>query len=192
MYGATEFGGVAGWTLSDWRAHRNAKRGSVGRPNPGISVRVVHADTGAVLEPGQDGLLEVKGGQAGDEWVRTTDRARLDHDGFLWVLGRADDVIIRGGFKVSLTGLRDVLLTHPGVRDAVVIGVPHERLGQVPVAAVESPDGQVSASDLADHVARRLPRYQVPADIRVLAALPRTPSMKPDGVAVRALFDVAP
>ncbi len=189
MYGATEFGGVAGWTLADWRQYRADKRGSVGRPNPGVSVRVVDADTGTVLEPGRDGLLEVTGGQAGTQWVRTTDRARLDHDGFLWILGRADDVIIRGGFKVSLTGLRDVLLAHPGVRDAVVIGVPDERLGQVPVAVVEVPDGLVSASDLVGHVARRLPRYQVPVDIRVLDALPRTPSMKPDGAAIRALFE---
>ena len=101
-YAATEFGGgVAGWTLADHQKYWHVKRGSVGRSSLGAQLRVVD-DDGAPLGPGEDGLLEVKPGQLGPsaEWMRTTDMARIDEDGFLWILGRADQAIIRGGFKV--------------------------------------------------------------------------------------------
>jgi long-chain acyl-CoA synthetase len=101
-YAATEFGGgVAGWTLVDYQKYWHVKRGNVGRASLGAQLRVVD-DDGAPLAPDQVGLLEVKPGQLGPsaDWMRTTDMARIDADGFLWILGRADQAIIRGGFKV--------------------------------------------------------------------------------------------
>src|SRR5262249_38365810 len=86
-YGATEFGGgVAGWNLADHRQFSAAKRGSVGRAHPGCELRVVAPENGEVLGADADGLLEVKAAQLGNggTWVRTTDLARIDADGFLW------------------------------------------------------------------------------------------------------------
>ncbi|HMC38640.1 MAG TPA: class I adenylate-forming enzyme family protein, partial [Acidimicrobiales bacterium] len=151
VYGATEFaGGVAGWTLRDWEQYGETKRGSVGRANAGIRVRIVDPDSGQPAGSGPPGVLEVMGPQLGtDDWVRTTDLARMDDDGFIWILGRADDVIIRGGFKISTTKVRDALVGHPDVADASVVGVPDARLGQVPVAAVEAkPGASLSAEGL--------------------------------------------
>src|SRR5262249_36967794 len=102
-YAATEFGGgVAGWNLADHRPFWAVKRGSVGRAHAGWELRVVAPADDRVLGVDEEGLLEVKAAQLGEgsSWIRTTDLARIDADGFLWILGRADRVIIRGGFKV--------------------------------------------------------------------------------------------
>jgi acyl-CoA synthetase (AMP-forming)/AMP-acid ligase II len=192
-YGATEFGGgVAGWNLADHRAHWTAKRGSVGRAHPGCELRVVDAEQGTVLGPDAEGLLEVKAAQLGraNGWVRTTDLARIDADGFLWILGRADQVIIRGGFKVRPDDVRVALERHPRVRGAAVVGRPDPRLGAVPVAAVElrAGDAPVSAEDLLAHASATLARYELPAEIRIVDVLPRTASAKVDLAAVTALL----
>jgi long-chain acyl-CoA synthetase len=193
-YAATEFGGgVAGWTLPDHQKYWRVKRGSVGRANPGAQLRVV-GDDGTPLEPDQVGLLEVKPGQLGPaaEWMRTTDMARIDADGFLWIIGRADQAIIRGGFKVMPDDVRTALESHPAVAGAAVVGRRDERLGETPVAMVELRDpASVDAGALADFLRTRLARYEIPTDIAVVARLPRTPSGKPDLSAVRRFFDDA-
>jgi acyl-CoA synthetase (AMP-forming)/AMP-acid ligase II len=192
-YAATEFGGgVAGWNLADHRDHWAAKRGSVGRAHAGCDLRVVDPDSGAALPPGSDGLLEVKTAQIDDDsWIRTTDLARIDADGFLYILGRADETIIRGGFKVRPDDVRAALERHPAVRGASVIGIDDARLGAVPVAVVElrPGSGDVTPAVLAEHLATRLARYEVPAEIRIVDELPRTASQKVDLAAIRALFD---
>ena len=192
-YGATEFGGgVAGWNLADHQRHWEAKRGSVGRAHPGCELRVVDPESGAVLAADAEGLLEVRSEQlgAGGAWVRTTDLARIDADGFLWILGRADQIIIRGGFKVRPDDVRAALERDPRVRGAAVVGRPDARLGAVPVAAVELRQGAspVSAQDLLDHASATLARYELPVELRIVDALPRTSSAKVDLAAVRALF----
>jgi acyl-CoA synthetase (AMP-forming)/AMP-acid ligase II len=163
----------------------------VGRPNDGVKVRVVDGEEGREVRRGEVGLLEVQALQldrAG--WVRTTDLVRMDDDDFIWIVGRADDVIVRGGFKVATTEVRDVLASHPGVNDACVIGIPDRRLGQVPVAAVELRDDAVpvSVDDLVKFARDRLSGYQVPVEIRIVDSLPRTPSMKVSQGELRALF----
>jgi long-chain acyl-CoA synthetase len=191
VYGATEFaGGVAGWTIKDWRRFGEAKRGSVGRPNRGIDARVVDPESGAVRPVGDAGLLEVRGPQlARDGWLRTTDLARIDEDGFIWIEGRADDVINRGGFKVGTNAVADALRRHPAISDACVVGVPDERLGQVPVAAVELTEGaSLSEDELASWAEGQLTGYQRPVRYRILAELPRTPSMKVSQPLVKRLF----
>jgi acyl-coenzyme A synthetase/AMP-(fatty) acid ligase len=189
-YGATEFAGaVAGLTLADHERYGKGKRGSVGRAHPGIELRIVD-DQGRQLGTNAIGLVEARGDQvAAEDWVRTTDLGRIDEDGFLWIVGRSDDVINRGGFKVSTTVLANTLASHPDVRDSCVVGIPDARLGEVPVAAVESlPSHPVSAEQLLGWLRERVPAYQVPVEIRVVPALPRTPSLKISRGEVRRLF----
>ncbi len=187
-YAATEFGGgVAGWTLADHQRYWQTKRGSVGRANPGAQLRVVD-DDGAPLGPDQPGLLEVKPGQLGPsaDWLRTTDMARIDDDGFLWILGRADQAIIRGGFKVMPDDVRVALESHPAVQGAAVVSRPDERLGETPVAVVELRGTAVTdAEELTEFLRNRLARYEIPSEIIIVDTIPRTPSGKPDLSAIR-------
>jgi acyl-CoA synthetase (AMP-forming)/AMP-acid ligase II len=192
-YAATEFGGaVAGWNLADREAFWNTKRGSVGRAHPGCELRIVGAESGKVLGADEEGLLEVKAHQMGDDigWTRTTDLARIDDDGFVWILGRADQAIIRGGFKIRADDVRAALERDPRVRGAAVVSRPDVRLGAVPVAAVElSPRAHgVSADELIASAASGLARYELPAELRIVDVLPRTPSGKVDLAAVRELL----
>jgi long-chain acyl-CoA synthetase len=190
-YAATEFGGgVAGWTLADHQKYWQSKRGSVGRANPGAQLRVVD-DDGNPVGPDEPGLLEVKPAQLGPDadWMRTTDVARIDADGFLWILGRADQAIIRGGFKVIPDDVRSALERHPAVQGAAVVGRPDARLGETPVAMVElRHDASVESGELIEFLRTRLARYEIPTDIAVVDTIPRTPSGKPDLGAVRAHF----
>jgi acyl-coenzyme A synthetase/AMP-(fatty) acid ligase len=192
-FAATEFGGgVAGWNLTDHEKYWKEKRGSVGRAHPGCELRVVDPTTGEPVAPDEEGMLEVKARQLGAEsgWTRTTDLARIDEDGFLWILGRADLAIIRGGFKVHPDQVRAVLERDPRVRGAAVVGKHDPRLGAVPVAAVELRSGspQASSEDLLGAASPHLARYELPAELRIVETLPRTPSGKIDLVAVRGLF----
>jgi acyl-CoA synthetase (AMP-forming)/AMP-acid ligase II len=193
-YGATEYaGGVAGWTLGDFRAHATEKVGSVGRVHAEIEARTVDEASGAPLPVGATGVLELRGRQLGDgvSWMRTTDLAVVDADRFLWIKGRADNVIIRGGFKVFPEPVVDVLHSHPDIREACVLGLPDERLGAVPVAAVIPAAGAShwpTEEELRTYCRERLTGYQVPARILVLPEFPRTFSMKPSQPQLRELF----
>ncbi|GLY38915.1 hypothetical protein Amsp01_049390 [Amycolatopsis sp. NBRC 101858] len=190
-YGATEFAGaIAGWTLADHQEWGKSKRGSVGRPHHGIELRVIDKDTGAVLPAGSTGLLEARGPQlpaADDAWVRTTDLASQDEDGFLFIHGRADEAINRGGFKIPPSVIEDALRAHPAVTDAAAVGLPDERLGEVPAVAV-TVGAETTEQELLDHLAARLTRYQMPVALRIVDQLPRTPSMKVGRPQVRDLF----
>lgn len=193
QYGATEFAGaVAGWDATAFRALYAQKRGSVGRVQPGIEARVVDPDSGEVLAPGAQGVLELRGRQVGDaeNWVRTTDRASLDADGYLWIHGRADNVINRGGFKVQPDDVVRVLEEHPAIREASVVGVPDARLGETPAAAIVLAAGQAEppAETLRAWLRDRLAAYQVPTRFLFVDELPRTPSLKPSLPEVRRLF----
>jgi len=188
-YAATEFGGgVAGWTLADYQKYWQDKRGSVGRASLGAQLRVVDAN-GVPLDPDQPGLLEVKPGQLGPsaDWMRTTDMARIDGDGFLWILGRADQAIIRGGFKVMPDDIRGALESHPAVRGAAVVARPDDRLGETPVAMVEL-RADVDTAALIDFLRTRLARYEIPTQVAIVDQIPRTPSGKADLAAVREFF----
>jgi acyl-coenzyme A synthetase/AMP-(fatty) acid ligase len=196
-YGATEFaGGVASWSLKAFRQYWTTKRGAVGRIHHGVEARIVDAETDEVLPFGVEGLLELKGFQVGDgdSWVRTTDRGVLDPDRFLWIRGRADNAINRGGFKVHPDEVVAVLEQHPAVREASVVGLQDRRLGEVPVAAVILRSGAQRPSDaeLAEWVRGKLMAYCVPVAFKVVDDLPRTPSMKVSTPSVRELFAERP
>ncbi|UPW08609.1 fatty acid--CoA ligase family protein [Gordonia terrae] len=186
-YGATEFAGaVAYWTKAMHEKWWASKAGSAGRPIPGVSLRVTD-DERIELPTGQQGRLEIRTAQSpvgADTWLRTSDLAVVDSDGFLWIRGRADDAIIRGGFKVHPDSVRKVLEAHPSVHEAAVAPLADDRLGHVPVAGVElSADADVErVAGLADELValcrEHLLPYEVPVHIAVLTALPRTASSK--------------
>jgi acyl-CoA synthetase (AMP-forming)/AMP-acid ligase II len=183
VYGATEFSGaVAGWTVKDFHARWVDKKGSVGRAFPGVQLQIVGED-GAVLGVNESGRLQVATLQAGGagHWITTSDLAHLDADGFLYIDGRADDVIVRGGFKVSPETVVRALRAHPAVADAAVAPVPDQRLGQIPVAAVELRPGAATDGDaLREHCRAALTPYEVPARVFIVDELPRGAALKVD------------
>lgn len=168
-------------------------RGRVGTPLPGICVRIVD-DAGAPAEPGMLGSLEVRGptvfsgylGRADataaaftvDGWFRTGDVARWDN-GALCIAGRAStDLIKSGGYRIGAGEVEDALLAHPAVREAAVVGVPDDDLGQRIVAYVvaEAVDPQA----LIDFVAADLSAHKRPREVRFVAELPRNAMGKVD------------
>jgi len=181
-YGATEFAGaVATWNAplhEEWWAR---KRGAAGRAMLGVELRITD-DAGRELTPGDVGHLEIRSAQTPVgplEWLRTSDLAVVDEDQFLWIHGRSDDAIIRGGFKVQPDRVRAALERHPAVREAAVAAAPDERLGQIPVAGVElEPEHVATASELKTFCRATLTPYEVPVHIVIVDALPRTPSSK--------------
>lgn len=189
-YGASEFvGGIAGWSLEDHKKYGVSKRGSSGRPRPDVELQVVDED-GRPLPTGEVGVLEVRSSRFGPDWTGTTDVASIDEDGFLYILGRADEAIIRGGFKVLPEKVAEALRLHPDVFDAAVLGVLDERLGEVPIAVIEPVPGKNPTSEeLAAFARDNMPPYNVPAVFEVVEKLPRTPSLKIARPAVRDMFE---
>ncbi len=192
-YGATEFSGaVAGWTLPDFKQFWDKKIGSVGRFQPGVKARVVDENTGEELPVDEEGVLEMKAAQfgIGDAWLKTTDRAVIDTDGFLFIKGRADLAIIRGGFKVHPDDVNKHYELHPAIREAVTVGMPDRRLGAVPMMAIMLKDGVEAPSEaqLIAYGKEHMMPYQVPVRFLIVDDVPRTPSMKPALPQVRELF----
>jgi acyl-CoA synthetase (AMP-forming)/AMP-acid ligase II len=187
-YGQAEIGEVIGWTAADAKAHPG-KVGAVGRPHPGVAVRI-ETDGG---EAGVDevGTLRVRpptmaaGYATGEDFahrvdaegfVDTGDLARVDADGFVWIEGRAGDLINRGGHKVFPEQVEEVLLLSPAVAEVAVVGRRDERLGEVPVAVVVDAPGVPAATDgeLAALCREHLVPYKVPVAFPRVARLPRT------------------
>lgn len=190
-YGATEFAGaVAGWSLRDHKEFAQQKRGAVGRVQPGCEVRIIDLVTHQVIGNNSVGLLEVRLPQAdADQWMRTTDLAEIDDDGFIFIRGRSDSAIIRGGFKVLPKDVEHALRDHPAVKEICVVGLPDPRLGAVPVAALEvRPGFDLDEGQLIAFAREKLVSYQVPVRWLVVESLPRTPSLKVSQHEVRQLF----
>lgn len=174
-YGQTEIGGeIVGWTAADSREFGEAKLGSVGRPHAGVEVRTAASGELEVRTPAL-----VAGGLSdrltGDGWFRTGDVGRVDEEGFVWVEGRLSDMINRGGLKVHPDQVEEVLRLDPAVADAAVVGVPDDRLGEVPVAfVVAAPGGLAPTSDGLSGLCRaHLAPYKVPVRFELVDALPR-------------------
>ena len=194
-YGATEFGGIVSlMTFEDHARYGAEKFGSVGRPWAGAQFRVVDPESRAVLPAGIEGELEVLAPRMGLDWIKTTDLAIIDADGFLFHRGRSDGALMRGGFKIVPEFVAAALAEHPAIGAAVVVGIADRRLGEVPVTAYERrPNAApVSAEELEVHLRRSLPSTHLPVRYMEVAALPRTPSLKLDIVAVRKLFELEP
>jgi acyl-CoA synthetase (AMP-forming)/AMP-acid ligase II len=188
-YGQAEIGEVIGWTAADAKAFPE-KIGAVGRPHPGVEIRVV-GDDGGVLEPGETGRLRVRPpnralGYAGggdlddrvdpDGYVDTGDIARVDGEGFVWIEGRASDVINRGGNKVFPGDVEEVLRLSPAVTEAAVVGAPDDRLGEVPVAFFTG--NPARAGELEALCRDHLAPYKVPVAFHRVTQLPRNETGK--------------
>ena len=191
-YGATEFAGpVTAMTAELHAACGKQKFGSVGRALPGAQLRVIDPETSELLGAGRAGLLEVILPRIGPDWIRTSDIGTIDEDGFLFLHGRADGAIVRGGFKLLPETIERSLMEHPAISVAAVVAVADKRLGQVPVAAIQLKPGTEppSIGELEVHVRDRIPATHIPIEWRFVMPLPTTPSMKIDRPAVRRLFE---
>jgi len=158
-YGMTEAGGP----LTTNHHDRQRKPGSVGTPAAGAEVRI--AADGEVLVRAS----WLRGGH--DGWLATGDVGRLDEDGYLFLLDRKKDVILRGGYTVYPREVEEALHHHPAVREAVVLGVPHPTLGEEVVALVVL-DGDADADDVKASVRERVAAYKYP---RVVVAVDELP-----------------
>src|SRR6185312_13789289 len=147
---------------------------SVGQPVPSIEVQI-RGEAGTVLGPGQTGELYVRGEQVSgrytdigsvldaDGWFPTKDVAMLDEGGYLFIGGRSDDTIIRGGENIAPAEIEDVLVEHPSVRDCVVVGPADPKWGQIIVAVVVPAEGAVPEPDeLREHVRAHLRGSRTP------------------------------
>jgi acyl-coenzyme A synthetase/AMP-(fatty) acid ligase len=194
-YGATEFAGpVTAMTAELHEQWGQKKFGSVGRALPGAQLRVIDPDTGAVLPAGQEGTLEVISPRIGSHWIRTSDIALIDEDGFLFHRGRADGAIMRGGFKLLPETIERALLKHPAVSAAAVVGIADRRLGQVPAAAIQLRPGiePPGTAALEQHLREHVLATHIPVTWRFVEQLPRNPSMKIDRPAVGRLWEESP
>ena len=190
-YGATEFYGTAvAMTPELYEQWGDSKFGSVGQAVPGVRLRTVDPETGAVCEPGKTGLIEVFSEAIDPDWIRTSDLGMIDEDGFLFMRGRADGAINRGGFKLLPETIEQGLLCHDAVSATAVVGVPDRRLGEVPGAAVQFKPGAKAPDwqELEAHLRQQVPATHIPRHWRAVTQLPRTTSMKVDRGAVARLF----
>jgi acyl-CoA synthetase (AMP-forming)/AMP-acid ligase II len=169
-----------------------ARLGAIGRPVPGIEAQI-RGEDGLPLPDGEQGELWVRGAQVsgeylgsgsvldGEGWFPTRDLAYRDAEGYLFVVGRSDDTIIRGGENIAPAEIEDVLVTHPRVRSAVVVGVPDDHWGQAMVAAVVTePGGDTGpdAEELRAFVRARLRGSRTPDRVVFHRELPTTPTGK--------------
>ncbi|BDT99796.1 class I adenylate-forming enzyme family protein [Nocardia sputorum] len=178
------------------------KPGTVGRPLPGQAVAIVDAD-GRVVATGTRGEVVIRGanvmrGYLGrpeatartvrDGWLHTGDVGYFDSDGYLVLVDRIKDMILRGGENIYPKEIENVLHAHPAVLEAAVVGAPDPVLGEVPVAQVVTmPGTRVDAVDLVEHCRKSLSRGKVPVSIGLTAALPRNAVGKIDKRKLRAL-----
>lgn len=172
-YGSTETGGeVIGWTVPDFTEFGATHTASVGRASPGVSIRVVDED-GAELPRGQIGRVTIHVPWLSEQYRDIGDLGHLDEHGFLFLAGRADDVINRGGFMIHPLEVEEALRRCAGVLDCAVVGEPDPRLGEVPVAYVVAGAGGVDPDGLRRALHDRLPPYQCPRAIHLVEQLPR-------------------
>ncbi|MBA2307771.1 MAG: acyl--CoA ligase [Pseudonocardiales bacterium] len=197
IYGMSETGGIIS-CLHDVELGR--KPGSVGRPVPCAEVLLTDAD-GVAVPTGAVGELRVRGpmvttGYLHDPagtaealengWLRTGDLARADEDGYLYVVGRAKEMISRGGVKLYPAELEAVLREHPTVAEAAVFGVPDEVAGELVAAYVVAAAGAVvRPTELRGWVRERMASHAVPRHLRVVDELPRNPTGKLDKPALQ-------
>jgi long-chain acyl-CoA synthetase len=188
-YGLSETSPVASFNHPD----RERKAGSIGTPIRGVEMKVVDEDDNE-LPAGEVGEIVIRGpnvmkgywnrADATKEvlrggWLHTGDMAKVDDDGYFFIVDRKKDMIIRGGYNVYPREIEEVLYEHPAVREAAVVGVPDEELGEEIGAAVALKDGaQASADELREHVRSQVAAYKYPRVVWFVEDLPKGPTGK--------------
>jgi long-chain acyl-CoA synthetase len=189
-YGLSETSPVASFNHPD----RERKPGSIGTPIKGVEMQVWD-DEGNELPQGEVGEIVIRGhnimkGYWGrpdatedaidaDGWFRTGDMAKVDGDGYFFIVDRKKDLIIRGGYNVYPREVEEVLYEHPAVQEAAVVGIPHDSLGEEVAAAVVLKQGEsVDASELKAYVKEQVAAYKYPRKIWFVDELPKGPTGK--------------
>ena len=188
-YGLSETSPVASFNLPD----RERKPGSIGTPIRGVQMRVVDKDDHEVPQ-GEVGEIVICGPNVmkgywhrpeataeaiRDGWFHTGDLARVDEDGYFYIVDRKKDLIIRGGYNVYPREIEEVLYEHPAVAEAAVIGLPHPALGEEVGAAVTLKAGAgVTAEELREYVKSQVAPYKYPRDVWIEEELPKGPTGK--------------
>ena len=196
-------------TASFNHMERERKPGSIGTPIKGVEMKLAGPD-GTALGPCEVGEIWIRGHNVmkgywhrpdataevltGDGWFKSGDMARVDEDGYYYIVDRKKDLIIRGGYNVYPREVEEVLYEHPEVREAAVIGVPHPEYGEEVAAAVQvAPGASITPDELRDYVKRQVAGYKYPRVVWFVDELPKGPTGKilkkeikvPDQVASR-------
>jgi long-chain acyl-CoA synthetase len=201
-YGLSETSPVASFNHPD----RERKPGSIGTPLEGVEMKVVD-DADNDVAAGAVGEIVIRGHNvmkgywkrpdATEEvmrggWFHTGDMARIDEDGYFFIVDRKKDLIIRGGYNVYPREIEEVLYAHPAVAEAAVVGIPHAELGEEVGACVAlKPGEQASADDVKAFVKEQVAAYKYPRHVWFVDELPKGPTGKilkreirvPDGIA---------
>jgi long-chain acyl-CoA synthetase len=188
-YGLSESSPVASFNHAD----RERKPGSIGTPIAGVEMRVVD-DDGAEVAQGDVGEIVIRGYNVmkgywhrpdataetiRDGWLHTGDMGYADEDGYFFIVDRKKDMIIRGGYNVYPREIEEVLYEHPAVREAAVLGVPHDEYGEEVGAAVALTDGASATPDeLRDYVKAQVAAYKYPRQVWIVDELPKGPTGK--------------
>jgi acyl-CoA synthetase (AMP-forming)/AMP-acid ligase II len=203
IYGMTE-SGPSGTVLAPRDRHR--RFGSVGRAMPHCAVRVVDAE-GRDRAPGEDGEIVLCGPAVAQGYldnpeasarafdcggIRTGDVGHLDEEGYLYFTDRLKDIINRGGMKIASIAVEEALYAHPAIREAAVVAVAHDALGEdIGACLVAEPGASLDLQEIAGFCRERLADYEVPRHWQVLPALPRNAMGKVLKAELRAGFPAA-
>jgi long-chain acyl-CoA synthetase len=188
-YGLSESSPVASFNHAD----RERKPGSIGTPIEGVEMKVVDDDGGEV-DQGEVGEIVIRGHNVMkgyweredataetivDGWLHTGDMAKVDEDGYFFIVDRKKDLIIRGGYNVYPREIEEVLYEHPAVREAAVVGVPHDEYGEEVGAAVAlKDDAEATPEELRDFVKEQVAAYKYPRRVWLVDELPKGPTGK--------------
>jgi long-chain acyl-CoA synthetase len=188
-YGLSETSPVASFNHPD----REQKPGSIGTPIRGVRMRVVD-DSDHEVPQGEVGEIVISGPNVmkgywqrpeataeaiRDGWFHTGDLARVDSDGYFYIVDRKKDMIIRGGYNVYPREIEEVLYEHPAVAEAAVIGLPHSALGEEVAAAVTlKPGATVTPEELRDYVKAQVAAYKYPRHVWIVDVMPKGPTGK--------------
>jgi long-chain acyl-CoA synthetase len=188
-YGLSESSPVASFNHPD----RERKPGSIGTPIEGVEMKVVD-DDGGEIDQGEVGEIVIRGHNVmkgyweredataetiRDGWLHTGDMAKVDEDGYFFIVDRKKDLIIRGGYNVYPREIEEVLYEHPAVREAAVVGVPHDEYGEEVGAAVAlKDDAKATPEELRDFVKDQVAAYKYPRQVWLVDDLPKGPTGK--------------
>jgi long-chain acyl-CoA synthetase len=188
-YGLSETSPVASFNLPG----RARKPGSIGTPIRDVQMRVVD-EAGEQVPQGEVGEIVIRGPNVmkgywqrpeataeaiRDGWFHSGDLAKVDEDGYFYIVDRKKDLIIRGGYNVYPREIEEVFYEHPAVAEAAVIGLPHPALGEEVAAAVAlKPGAVITAGELRDYVKSQVAAYKYPRHVWIVDALPKGPTGK--------------